>query len=182
MVSAHTYLIVDVVQDDEISAALPSLQLRRDGPLLHHRTRTKRSPPPVSLDTPWSSRRATSSRSSTSAPCRSNRLYNDALVDHFYTTDVEERKRAVRDLQYVFEDVVGYVFPDEKWGGGRPLYRLYSGGGRDHFYTSDRAERDRAIGRWGRGMRMRGLWRMRRGLRRDLAGGSKCMHRGEQAI
>ncbi len=66
------------------------------------------------------------------APSPLYRLYNGVIVDHFYTRDAAEKDNAVKNLQYNYEGIVGYVYPNE-CEGGRPLYRLYSGGATDHF-------------------------------------------------
>jgi hypothetical protein len=73
------------------------------------------------------------------------RLHNVRVCDHFYTIDAKERDNAVANLEYKFEGILGYVYPDGSCG-GVPLYRSFNGGVADHFYTESSIERDRAVG------------------------------------
>jgi Repeat of unknown function (DUF5648) len=73
------------------------------------------------------------------------RLYNHDSGDHFYTTDANERDRAIARSGYRSEGVACAVFAA---GNARPgltaLYRLWNGDESDHFYTVDPAENNRA--------------------------------------
>ncbi|KAJ7247314.1 hypothetical protein C8J57DRAFT_1241027 [Mycena rebaudengoi] len=64
--------------------------------------------------------------------------------DHFYTTDREERRRALRS-GYTAEGVTGRVFTSQRDSPALvPLYRLYNPRSGDHFYTTSIAERNAA--------------------------------------
>ncbi|KAG6906846.1 hypothetical protein DXG01_011725 [Tephrocybe rancida] len=69
------------------------------------------------------------------------RLYNSAVVDHFYTVNTAELSAA----GYTSEGVSSYIFTSSQ-PGTVPLYRLYSSGATDHFYTTSASERNSAIG------------------------------------
>ncbi len=62
------------------------------------------------------------------------RAYHPTVVDHFYTTDVNERNNAIQNLGYHDEGIVGYIYPSELCC-AIPLYRLYNPTVYDHFYT-----------------------------------------------
>lgn len=64
--------------------------------------------------------------------------------NHLYTTDLDERHRALDELGYVDEGVAGYVFADTG-SSAVPLYCLHNSSQDDHFYTTSAAERDRAV-------------------------------------
>ena len=83
--------------------------------------------------------------------------------DHFYTTNIEERGKALNENKYkddeycrIYEggnpgcvSIAGYIFPTQKTG-TVPLFRLYKSDKHcpyngDHFYTTSRVERDKAI-------------------------------------
>lgn len=72
------------------------------------------------------------------------RLYNPDTGDHFYTTDANERDRAIARFGYRSEGIACSVFAASSQPGLTPLYRLWNGDAHDHFYTIDSAERDRA--------------------------------------
>ncbi|KNZ77361.1 hypothetical protein J132_05789 [Termitomyces sp. J132] len=72
------------------------------------------------------------------------RLYNRAVVDHFYTLSASEAQSAT-NLGYRREGISSYIFPTSQRG-TVPLYRLYSPSANDHFYTTSAAERNSAIG------------------------------------
>jgi Repeat of unknown function (DUF5648) len=72
------------------------------------------------------------------------RLWNSVDVDHFYTTDLGERDRAISVFKYVSEGVAGYLYPDDQCG-GLPLYRVYSQSLTDHLYTMSLTERNFSI-------------------------------------
>ena len=75
-------------------------------------------------------------------------LYRASAVDHFYTTNLAERNKAVENLGYRNEGITGYIYPDTGCG-LLPLYRLYNSSGTDHLYTMSAAERDNAINKLG---------------------------------
>ena len=84
--------------------------------------------------------------------------------DHFYTTNIEERGKALSESKYeddkycsIYEggnpgtcvSIAGYILPTQKTG-TVPLFRLYKSDNHcpyngDHFYTTRRVERDKAI-------------------------------------
>ena len=72
------------------------------------------------------------------------RLWNDGLVDHFYTTNAVEALQSENN-GYVFDKVAGCVYASAT-ATTIPLYRLYSKKQTDHFYTTDASERQAAIG------------------------------------
>lgn len=74
------------------------------------------------------------------------RLYNSKNDDHFYTTSVDERDKAVASYGYTYEGVAAYVFKRHE---ADPFYRLYNPDTGDHFYTRDKSERNRAVADYG---------------------------------
>ncbi|KAG0041552.1 hypothetical protein BGZ83_001660 [Gryganskiella cystojenkinii] len=89
---------------------------------------------------------------SEAAPCQSTvpiyRMYNGAIVDHFYTADPEEAQNAIKHLGYNDEGKAWYMFPNHV-NGTVPLYRMYNSNIRDHFYTANVPEKDNAVNRLG---------------------------------
>jgi Tc toxin complex TcA C-terminal TcB-binding domain/Putative peptidoglycan binding domain/Repeat of unknown function (DUF5648) len=71
-------------------------------------------------------------------------IYRLQAADHFYTTDIEERDKAVKDDGYNFEGIAGYIGA-AKSAGTTALYHLYSKENSDHLYTTDIEERNNAI-------------------------------------
>jgi len=75
------------------------------------------------------------------------------LGDHFYTTSVEERDRAMANFGYQDEgiacEVFSHVFDTPPVPGTVPLFRLFKLDNGDHFYTTSEAERDRALASFG---------------------------------
>ena len=65
------------------------------------------------------------------------RLYNPNSGEHFYTSDMAERKNLV-SCGWRYEGV-GWVAPETS---GTPVYRLYNSNAGDHHYTLDAKERD----------------------------------------
>jgi hypothetical protein len=72
------------------------------------------------------------------------RMYQPAIVDHFYTTNAAEAQNAINNLGYNNEGVAAHIWPTGGIG-LVPLYRMYSPSATDHFYTTNPAERDNAI-------------------------------------
>ncbi|PBK66688.1 hypothetical protein ARMSODRAFT_959829 [Armillaria solidipes] len=72
------------------------------------------------------------------------RMYSPSAVDHFYTTNGNERNNAVQNLGYNDEGIVtGYIYPSASCG-GVPFYRLYNPTAHDHFYTANANEKNTA--------------------------------------
>ncbi len=69
------------------------------------------------------------------------RLYRGKGDDHFYTTSVAERIRAVNVHKYNLEGTIGYV-AKAKDAKHVPLYRAYNPKISDHFYTTNVKEID----------------------------------------
>jgi len=71
------------------------------------------------------------------------RYYKDASHDHFYTTNAGEigttTPGQTGNHGYKFESILGYVSPNEFYG-GLPLYRYWHEGSQDHFYTTNAGE------------------------------------------
>ncbi|KAG5636077.1 hypothetical protein H0H81_009197 [Sphagnurus paluster] len=72
------------------------------------------------------------------------RSYNSRIVDHFYTTNLGEDRRAINSLGYSDEGISSYIFSRSQ-PGTVPLYRLYSSKASDHFYTTSSSERSSAL-------------------------------------
>ena len=71
------------------------------------------------------------------------RLYKgDPDYDHFYTTCVNEKDKAVTKDGYKYEKIEAYIY-DASVQGAVPLYRLYNSTTKSHFYTIDEEERQR---------------------------------------
>jgi hypothetical protein len=69
------------------------------------------------------------------------RYWHAGKGDHFYTSNAAEIGTIISGQAgnhgYVCEGVLGYVSPNEFWG-GLPVYRYFKeGDGHDHFYTTD---------------------------------------------
>ncbi|KAJ7155274.1 hypothetical protein C8R46DRAFT_1005405 [Mycena filopes] len=73
-----------------------------------------------------------------------NRAFNDALGDHFYTTDPTEYKKATAG-GYFAEGPRFSVFPTPSAPNTVQLIRLYNGVASDHFYTTDPTEASSAV-------------------------------------
>ena len=71
------------------------------------------------------------------------RLYSEKIIDHFYTTNIEERNTA-REGYYEFEWIEGYIGAAQTQG-TEPLFRFYYEPGTDHVYTRSGEERSRWI-------------------------------------
>ncbi len=71
------------------------------------------------------------------------RMYQPSLVDHFYTTDENERNNSVQISGYKDEGIIAYIYPSGLCG-SVPFYRLYNPTVHDHFYTADANEKNTA--------------------------------------
>ncbi|SJL16019.1 uncharacterized protein ARMOST_19534 [Armillaria ostoyae] len=70
-------------------------------------------------------------------------MYSPSAVDHFYTTNGDERNNAVQNLGYNDEGITGYIYPSASYG-RVPFYRLYNPTAHDHFYTANANEKNSA--------------------------------------
>jgi hypothetical protein len=80
------------------------------------------------------------------------RLYKPGVDDHFYTMNLDEKQRAISQLGYVDEGVLGFAYPPRgaahdcrSWINVVPLYRTYVGGESDHYYATTYAEQQAAV-------------------------------------
>jgi hypothetical protein len=67
------------------------------------------------------------------------RLFTQKTGQHFYTTSVAERDKAVLQFGYTDEGIACDVFAQAQ-AGEAPLYRSYNPNTDDHFYTASVAE------------------------------------------
>jgi len=76
------------------------------------------------------------------------RAYSNPGTDHFYTTDYEEMKYAITNLNYSYEGNMGLAFrlPTVST---TILYRLYLSPEIDHFYTTNQSEANNAVAELG---------------------------------
>jgi hypothetical protein len=70
------------------------------------------------------------------------RIYRNK--EHFYTTDIAEKERAVHGGGARDEGIVGYVYTIRETG-TIPLYRMYNPGLDDHFYTTSAPEKEACL-------------------------------------
>jgi len=70
------------------------------------------------------------------------------LTDHLNTISSQERDYAIREIGYIDDGVVGYVYGSQVENSA-PLFRLWSDEAKDHFYTTSVQERDEAIASYG---------------------------------
>jgi Repeat of unknown function (DUF5648)/Papain-like cysteine protease AvrRpt2 len=71
-----------------------------------------------------------------------------SMTAHFYTTDANERQKAINNLGFAAEGISCYVFSAPA-GGSAPLYRAFHPATGSHFYTMSLAERDKAVNHFG---------------------------------
>ena len=64
--------------------------------------------------------------------------------DHFYTMDVDERDRCIKQYGWSDEGIACLILPTQT-DSSEPLFRTWNTANGDHFYTTDIHERDNAI-------------------------------------
>uniref|UniRef100_A0A7E4VX02 DUF3707 domain-containing protein n=1 Tax=Panagrellus redivivus TaxID=6233 RepID=A0A7E4VX02_PANRE len=68
------------------------------------------------------------------------RLFSDGRKDTLLTIEEDERRRAVSQLGFKFERIIGYCTSDPGCGAFMPLYRFFNFFANDHLYTTDQSE------------------------------------------
>ncbi|KAJ7185877.1 hypothetical protein C8R46DRAFT_982702, partial [Mycena filopes] len=72
------------------------------------------------------------------------RSYKSTVVDHFYTTNVQQVNGAIANALYALEGVAALVFGTQEES-TVPFYRLYKDTATDNFYTTSTTARDNAM-------------------------------------
>lgn len=73
-------------------------------------------------------------------------LYNERILDHFYTTNPVEKDLAIKNSGYFDAGIPCYVYTRQVSKAVCPLYRLWIGRTQsNHFYTLSRSEKDAAV-------------------------------------
>jgi Repeat of unknown function (DUF5648) len=116
----------------------------------HQRTDDSGPVPPVYSPTQYgaivSSLQIITPRSGTHGTVSFFRLNNGH--DHFYTTSQPEANNAVTNLNFLYEGIAGYLYPQQQ-PNTVPLYRYYNPHNGDHFYTISLPEGQNAVAHGG---------------------------------